>query len=122
MCHGDEGRLARCSFRRSSACRESIASVETALRATTRVRAGGESSRTGKLHACRPGVSPCRDDRSGPGDEGTAESACESERGQLDVLTWPIGEGLCKAEEEGERLTGELLACDGLHGRACARV
>lgn len=25
-------------------------------------------------------------------------------------------------EERGEELTGELLACDGLHGRACARV
>lgn len=31
MCHGDEGRFARCSFKRSIACRESIASVETAL-------------------------------------------------------------------------------------------
>lgn len=121
MCHGDEGRLARCSFRRSSACRESIASVETALRATVRVSAGGREQ-TGDQELCKAGVLPCRDDRSGPGDEGTAESACESERGQLDVLTWPIGEGLCKAEEEGERLTGELLACDGLHGRACARV
>lgn len=41
MCHGDDGRLARCSFKRSIACRESIASVETALLPTVRVSAGG---------------------------------------------------------------------------------
>ena len=40
MCHGDEGRFARCSFKRSIACRESIASVETALRPRVRVSAG----------------------------------------------------------------------------------
>lgn len=40
------------------------------------------------------GLSPCGDDRGWPGDEGTAESACESERGHLYVFAWPREKGL----------------------------
>lgn len=88
MCHGDDGRLARCSFKSCIAWRESIDSVETALfhLETGAVSAGRIAKRRTTTTKQTSGDAPGGHGHGGPGEEGTAEAACESERGQFREL------------------------------------